>query len=290
MAFPEYEGSREDGEPIQLFLFRYGEGEDEYYAYTDATRLIIADHGAPLGEITYEPVPIQRNNIESNGTLDKSAIKVTTDIGTGLAELFRVYPPANVVNLTIFMGHIPDVDGEFGVIWAGRVVAAMRQGSELVCTGEPISTSLRRPGLRATYGIGCRHVLYGPECQANKAASTVSSTVASIDGATITLASGWEGAFDGAKFLRGMVEWETDGGSIDRRSIVRVEGDTLSLAGIPNGLAVSDQIDVVLGCNHKAYAEDGGDCQPLFNNILNYGGAGLFSPDRNPVGTFNSYY
>lgn len=290
MAFDDYEGSRDEGEPIQLFLFRYGTEAGEYYAYTDSTEEQTVDHGGSLGEITYSPVPIARNNIESNGTLDKSALKVTTDIGTDLAEIFRVYPPSSVVNLTIFMGHIDDPDDEFLAIWVGRIVAFSRQGSELVMTGEPISTSMRRPGLRAPWGRGCRHVLYGPHCTADKGAATVSTTVASIDGATVTLTAGWEGAFDGAKFLRGMVEWEAAGGSTDSRSIIRVIGDTLSLSGIPNGLAASDPIDVVLGCNHKAFAEQGGDCQTLHDRINSYGGPGLWIPDKNPIGTYNNYY
>jgi len=289
MTFAAFEDSREDGEPIQLFHFRYGEGATEYYAYTDHTEPLSIDHGGSIGVIDYEPVPIKRSDIESNGTLDKSAIKVTTDISTGLAELFRVYPPANVVSLTIRMGHIGDADEEYLVIWAGRVVAFMRQDSELQLTGEPISTSLRRPGLRATYGLGCRHVLYGEHCTADKGAATVSSTVASIDGATVTLAPGWEGAFPAVKFQRGLLEWDTPGGLIDSRMIIRVEGDTLSLSGIPNGLSVSDPVDVVLGCNHKAYAAEDGDCQPLHDRINNYGGF-LWTPDVNPIGTFNNYY
>jgi hypothetical protein len=283
VTFAAYEGSRQDGNPVQLFKFIYGVGASEYYAYTDHTDEITVD------SVTYSPVPISRGSIETNGTLDKSALKINTDIGTDLAEIFRIYPPAQVVTLIIRQGHIGDVDEEYVVVWAGRVVAAMRQGSELVLSGEPVSTSLRRPGLRAHYQYGCRHDLYGPKCQANKAAATVSSTVASIDGATITLASGWEGAFDPAKFLRGMVEWQTAGGSTDRRMIIRVSGDTLSLSGLPTGLSVSDPIDVVLGCNHKAYAEEGGDCQPLHDNIVNFGGC-RWIPLQNPIGQFNNYY
>jgi hypothetical protein len=289
MTFAAYEGSRESGQPVQLFHFRYGTGPTEYYGYTDHTEQLVVNHGPPIGTITYEPVPISRGGIESNGTLDNSALRINTDLGTDLAEIFRVYPPANVVNLTVRQGHIGDVDNEWVIIWVGRIVAASRESGELVCSGEPVSTSLRRPGLRATYGYGCRHVLYGPKCQANKAAATVSSTVASIDGATVTLASGWEGAFDGTKFLRGMVEWTGTSGSTERRMIIRVSGDTLHLSGIPNGLAVTDPIDVVLGCNHQLYAADGGDCEGLHDNVLNFGGF-RWIPTKNPIGTFNNYY
>jgi hypothetical protein len=283
MTFVAHEESREAGNPVQLFKFIYGTEVGQHYAYTDHTEELIVDG------ITYSPVPIQRSGIESNGTLDKSAIRINADIGTELAEIFRVYPPAYVVTLVIAQGHVGDVDEEFVVIWAGRVIAANRNKSELVLSAEPVSTSLRRPGLRRHYQYGCPHQLYGPKCQANKAAATVSSTVDSIAGATVTLDAGWEGAFSPAKFLGGMLEWTTDEGSIDRRTILRVSGDTLSLSGIPQGLAATDAVDVVLGCNHKAYAEDGGDCQPLHDNIVNYGGF-RWIPTKNPIGTFNNYY
>lgn len=289
MSYADYQASRDGGNPIQLFLFHYGTEPGEHYAYTDHTEEMTVDHGGAIGEIIYSPVPISRGSIESNGTLDRATLKVSTDIGTGVAELFRVYPPPYVVALTIFEGHLDDPDEEYLVTWAGRVIAAQRKGSQLEMSCEPVSTSLERPGPRAAYGYGCRHVLYGPQCQANKAAATVSTTVAAIDGATIDLAPGWEGAFDPAKFLRGMVEWAAPGGSTDRRMIIRVDGDTLSLTGLPTGLAVSDPIDVVLGCNHKAYIEDGGDCEGLHDNILNYGGE-RWIPTQNPIGKFNNYY
>ena len=37
MAFEDFEESVEQGEPVQLFLFRYGSDPSEYYAYTDYT-------------------------------------------------------------------------------------------------------------------------------------------------------------------------------------------------------------------------------------------------------------
>jgi hypothetical protein len=49
------------------------------------------------------------------------------------------------VSLIIRQGHIGDPDSEFLVIWAGRIVAAHREGGEAVLSGEPVSTSLRRP-------------------------------------------------------------------------------------------------------------------------------------------------
>jgi hypothetical protein len=283
MAFEDFEESAASGEPIQLFLFRYGSEPGEYYGYTDYNEELT------VASLVYAPVPVERDNIESDGTLDRSALKITMDIGTDLAELFRVYPPSHVVTLVIAEGHVGDPDEEFLVTWAGRIVAANRAKSGLLLTGEPVSTSMRRPGLRRHFQIGCMHQLYGPECQADKPSKTVAGTVASISGATVTLDAGWNGAFAAAKFLGGMLEWDAPGGSTARRTILRVTGNTLMLSGLPQDLAPTDAVASVLGCNHIAYAEQGGDCQPLHDNILNYGGD-LWIPLTNPIGTFNNYY
>lgn len=284
MTFANYEESRDDGGVLQAFLFRDGTQD---YAYTNHTQELTISHGAPLGDITYFPIPIQRDNINSNGTLDKSSLKIGMDIGADLAELFRVYPPSNVVTLTIFEGHADDPDSEFLAVWAGRIVTAGREGSELVVSGEPIATQLRRPGLRRNYQYGCPHALYGSQCGASKAAATVAGAVASVSGTQVTLNAGWEGAFNPAKFLRGMAEWTNDDGQTERRSIIRISGDVLTLSGIPKDLAATDSIDLVLGCNHKAFAPDG-DCQALHDNIQNFGGQ-PWIPIKNVINS-NPYY
>jgi hypothetical protein len=288
MTFAAYESSVEDGGPIQLYRFVYGTEAGEYLAYTSHTVAVTVDHGGSVGEITYAPVPVERGNIVSNGTLDKSAVRMSFDVGTDLAELFRVYPPSSVVTLTIYEGHIDDPDGEFIVVWAGRVIAASRDKSELQLSGEPVSTQLKRPGLRRHYQYGCPHALYGAPCGADKAAATVSSTVSAISGTVVTLASGWQGTFPSGKFVRGVLEWTPSGSSMQRRTILRVSGDNLTLSGIPVDLAVSDAVDVVLGCNHQAFASAGGDCEGLHDNLVNFGGQ-PWIPLKNIVNQ-NPYY
>jgi hypothetical protein len=286
MAFEDFEASRELGDPVQLFFFKFGPNLGDYYAYTDHTEEVV------YSGVTYSPIPIERDNVDANGTLDKSTIKISLDVATDLAEIFRVYPPAYVVNLIIRQGHLGDPDEEYLVIWAGRVVASHREGGQAMLDGEPISTSMRRPGLRRNYQYGCPLVLYSVgdgQCNADKASKTLSATVASLSGATVTLTAGWNGAFAAAKFLGGYVEWVNTDGLTDRRTIIRVVSNTLSLSGIPKDVSGGDTVSVILGCNHKAYAEDGGDCLPLHDNIVNYGGD-RWIPLKNPVGTYNNYY
>lgn len=272
MTFGALNSSVDQGGPIQLFRFTYGESEDQVLAYTSALETQTVDHGGSVGVVNYEPVPVERDAIVSNGTLDRSALAISLDVGTDIAELFRIYPPSSVVNLVIYEGHVDDPDGEFVVIWSGRIVSATREGSTLRLSGEPISTQLRRSGLRRHYQYGCPHALYGPQCGADKASATVTGTVASISGNVVTLEPGWEGYFDRAKFLRGTLEWTPYGGSLERRAIIKVDDDALTLSGAPLDLAATDPVDVVLGCNHRAFAEDGGDCEGLHDNIQNFGG------------------
>lgn len=274
MTYDAFETSVESGGLVQCYLFRYGTEAGEFYAYTSHTDSLIVDHGGSLGMITYTPIPIDRDKIVSNGTLDKSALSIGLDIGTDLAELFRVYPPSQVVTLTIFEGHIDDPDGEFLAVWAGRVITAGRETSELQISGEPVSTQMRRPGPRRHWQFGCPHALFSSGdglCNASKPAATVSTTVLAINGTVVTLSPGWEGSFAQAKFVRGQFEWTPTGQSIERRTIIRVSGDDLTLSGITKDLAVTDAVDIIVGCNRRAFAPDG-DCQALHNNLVNFGG------------------
>lgn len=284
MTFSILETSRHQGKPVTLYLFVYGGSlEDsppttQFFAYTDGEQAITYDG------VEYEPVPVMREEVVASGSLDKSALAIRLSRDTELATLFQVYPPIQPVTLVIRQGHFGDVDAEFLVVWSGRVLSIGREGDECVISCEPISSSMRRPGLRRHYQIGCPHVLYGAQCLADEAAATVSGTVTAIDGLDITLAGGWEGAFAQAKFLHGMVKWTNDDGGIEIRRILKVTGDVLLLGGFLRDLAVTDSVSVVLGCNHQM-----DDCLDLHDNIHSFGGC-PWIPTKNPTGLRNQYY
>ena len=293
MAFATKEASRFDGEPVTLFNFIYeGDAGDApasltTFSYTDAEQAITSDG------ITYDPVPISRGKIGASGSLDKSALSIRLPRDIPLADLFIVYPPAQVVQLIIRQGHLSDdTPGppQFLVIWSGRVLSVGREDDECVITAEPISSSMRRSGLRRSYSIGCPHALYlgHPDsggCQALEAAATETGTVDVIVGTTITLAAGWEGARAPQKFVEGMVKWTDSVGGIQARKILRVTGNDLLLSGFLRDLVVTDTVSVILGCNHL---ED--DCQNLHNVIQSYGGFPWIPVGENPVGFRNIFY
>jgi hypothetical protein len=193
-----------------------------------------------------------------------------------------------VVNVIIYQGHIQEpgdpeewTEGDqFGVIWTGRVLEASRKKNTTVLACENSEAGMKRVGLRRHYQWACPLVLYGARCKANKADATVSTTVSAISGNSLTLPTGWEGSKERADFLGGMVEWDSDEGR-EYRTIIGLSGDTLKLNATTGALAVSDDIDVVLGCPHTLAG-----CRDVHDNVVNYGGQ-PWIPLKNPVGKNN---
>jgi len=290
MPFSTYETSRQKGGPITLYLFTYGTDETAspttslIYAYTDAETSI------SYGGNTYSPIPIQRGAVNASGQLDKTTLQITLQKDASIVDQFQIYPPSTPITLVIRQGHVDDASLEFPVVWSGRVLGGGREDNEFVLACEPISSTLRRPGLRRNYQIGCPHVLYSTECGASEAAATVTGTVASTSGLTVTLNSGWNGAFTNTKFIGGKVKWLNDDGAYEIRRVLNVSSDTLTLGGYIRDLVATDSISVILGCNHQQGISDStGDCNNLHSNIQNYGGCDWI-PTQNPVGTYNNFY
>lgn len=252
-------------------LQRIGEpvGRISSYAYTDSVRPFT------FQGVTYQPVPINCGTINASGKLDKSTFEVRLPRTAGIADLFRAYPPSQPVTLIVRQGHINDEDGEFLVAWAGRVLSSKRDGNEVVFACEPTSSSLRRPGLRRSYQFGCPHALYGPGCYAVKQPQT--GEVTAINGLEVTLASGWNGSFEAAKFAQGLMEWDTPDGTKEIRRILRIDGNKVTISGMLRGLEVSDSVTMLLGC-----AQTTSDCLNLHNNIHNFGGCPTI-PVQNPL-------
>lgn len=287
MAFEPIEESRLEGEPVTLYEFIYdGVSGDSpaaksVFGYTDAEIGIIHDG------VVYEAVPISVGAINSSGSLDKNALTVRMPRDVALFDLAIVWPPAQIVTLVIRQGHLSDTQSggpEFKVVWSGRVLSIGREGDECVVTAEPISSSLRRPGMRRHWQLGCPHALYIGLCKASEPAGTRTGTVTVIDGTTISLAAGWEGSFAKAKFVEGMVKWTDDDGGTQARKILKVSGDDITLGGFLRDLVVTDTVSVILGCNHLL-----DDCEFLHFVIQDFGG-GPWIPADNPVGPINRFY
>ena len=284
MSFAGQEESIYHGEPVELFLFRYGPGPTQFHAYVDAEIDVSFDG------VTYVASPIRREAVKSSGTLDKATIKVNTDANSGVAELFRVYPPTQPVTLFIRQGHIGDPDAEFKVIWTGTVAGCSWEDSEATLSCNPVSTSMLRTGLRRHWQYGCPHALYMGDanggCRADKVAATQVTTLSAVSGSIVTLPSGWNGTRDKAKFLRGLVEWVNPEGGTERRAILKVNtaANVITMGGPIVGMEAGDTVAVILGCNQQM-----ADCADLHNNINDFGGQ-PWIPTKNPFGQTQNFY
>ena len=279
MSFSGREESRFFGKPVSLYLFQYGESASSYYGYTDAEHEITFD-----GKV-YQPVPIERGNITASGTQDKITIDISMPVDLPLSELFRVYPPSQVVTLILRQGHVDDPDQQFLVCFSGRVLSSARKKNESVFSCEPIATSLSRNGLRRNYQYGCPHVLYGTMCRANKAAATTTITPTAASGVTITLPPAWATAAQAQTYIGGMVQWVTATGDTVLRTILQVTGTNVFVVSGPLANYVAGSpVSMIKGCNHQMT-----DCSAVHSNIQNFGGQ-PWIPLKNPIGMRSQYY
>lgn len=275
--FELLQGSRSRSVPIFLYDVEFGDGE------IGRLRMTSAEAPVAFNGHTFLPSQVRHGDIATSGTLDKTTVELMTPRNNPLVELFRVYPPERVVNLIIYRGELDDQAAGFRAIWSGRVLNYAVEGIQATFSCEPIATSQRRPGLRRTYQYGCPHVLYGPQCRANKAAATVPATVTGIAGSVITLAAGWN-TTPVENYLKGLVEWETPTGTARRTILQVLDGQNLLLTGVVRELEVGGSVDVVLGCNRRM-----NHCRDLHNNLPNYGGQPWIAK-INPMGQHNVFY
>lgn len=281
MAVNDYETSRESGRPVELYKFMFGQNSVSYF-YTNAEKAITFNGDE------YIALPSEREKISTKGRGESREVTIEVPMDSAVSELFRIFPPGHVVNVIIYQGHIQEDedpgdwtdDDQFGVIWTGRVLEANRKKNSTVLTCENSEAGMKRVGLRRHWQWSCPLVLYGARCRADKAAATVTTTVAAISGNSITLTSGWEGALTKANFLGGLFEWDSTAGR-EYRTILSVSGDTVKLNATVGSLAVDDEVDVVLGCPHTLAG-----CRDVHDNIVNYGGQ-PYIPLKNPVGKNN---
>lgn len=266
MTFDALEASQADARPITLFEFQTGVSTFLRYADADET---VADGGN-----TYIAIPIDIDTISASGSLDNSETRVTVPQDAGLAELYLIYPPEIPVTLVVRIGHFGDP--EFKLAFTGTVLSCDRQASEAILACEPVTAALRRPGLRRNWQLGCPYALYKGLCTASKAAGTSVHVVQSLDSTTITLLTGWNGAFGIEKFNGGMVEWTNANGGTEVRTILRTTDTQLALSGLVRDLAALDSVNVIISCNRQM-----DDCEFIHNVIRDFGGQ-PFIPLENP--------
>ena len=267
MSYDAQEYSVEGGRPKYRVIFAYG---TEDYRYTN-DEVITADSGG-----SWIPEAITFSEFSQTNEMAKDPLNITLPRGNTFAELFLGGIPEQVVSVTVFRWHTNDVTEEYRLYWKGRIAGSTIDGDSVKLNCENIFTSLRRPGLRERYQIGCRHALYGRGCGLDKASFAVAGTATAVTGKTVTISI----AQDDNYFLGGMIEMAggifRDIASNGSTSLVLIT----PLKALEDAIATSGSQAVTLypGCNHSL-----SECTTKFNNLLNYGGC-PYIPSSNPFG------
>ncbi|MER9680855.1 phage BR0599 family protein [Mesorhizobium sp. M0184] len=302
MTFDTRESSRYSGAPITLYLIRGAENETADvplgpFAFcdgeTDIVRPILDSEGNSV-DTTFHPWPIKKSDLSHDGTLDKSDLTVSMALGSEMDTLFLAYPPSQVVNLTIFEGHVGDAVtvGNFPAVWLGRITSGAYKDNELDLSCVPVSTSIKRPGLRRNYQLGCPHALYdATSCGASKAAATVTRETVSVVRNVITMDVSLGATY--AQYVGGLLEWaNSDTGQKELRTISAVHpaGLVITVRGAGRGLAPGTTLSVIRGCNRQmSGCNQHIDSVAGGSNIRNYGGQ-PFIPLENPLSQKSQFY
>jgi len=265
MTYAAQEEGTQTGAPVELYDFAHGVSAWHYTstsaAYTDVSQ-------SP--NVAYTSASIERSGVDSSQEKARARLSLTVPRNFAIAELFRVAPPSDTVTITVRRVHRGDTASPV-VVWMGRVLGCVFEGAKATLQCEPITVSLARTGLRRVYTLSCPHVLYGTACGLAKASYDHATTVSSISGVTLTVAS--IGAFS---YAGGFVEWTNGDGNVERRFIKSHSTTTLTLMQAFAGIANSDAVTLYPGCDHTLTT-----CNTTFSNALNYGGfPGI--PTKNP--------
>lgn len=253
------------------------------YANQSKIRFTSADKPIVFEGETYDRYPVKHGRLTVSAALDRTSLDIETSRDNPMVELFRVRTPEYVVNIKILKGD--DSLSEFRNYWHGRVHNFTRVGAKVTFACEPVSTQMRRPGLRRNYQAGCPLVLYGSQCRANRVEFQYEATVNSIEDGKVVLMDGWlpEGRV-AHSFLGGLLTWQGEDGELLRQLTNNDDDNTWYLDSSSVGLESGDTVFMAMGCPHTLVA-----CRDTFNNALNYGGQ-PWIPLDNPLGPQNNFY
>ena len=257
MSYNDLEISNQDGRPIALYEFQYG---NTYWRYCTA------DEDKTINGHTYEAKAILDEGVVQGGS-DQNDLQITAQSDLPVAALFRNTQPSGKVWLTVRRWHIGDPDDETPLLWSGTVLNATSDddGASVSLSCRSLGGSYDRQGLRLAWGRSCPHVLYSEfGCKVSKALHAYEREIATVDGTSFTCVTHDEPA-EGS-FTGGFLEATRDDGSLDRKGIEVQAGNHFVVLGSTDGLEVGDTVTIYPGCPRNTTG-----CK-LFNNLPNYGG------------------
>lgn len=135
MAYNDYEVSSDDGHPIALYEFQYG---NTFWRYCTA------DEDKTLDGKTYIAKTISDEGVTQGGS-DQNDLQITMQADLPVPGLFRNKQPSGKVWLKVRRWHIGDAATETPLLWAGTVISASGVDEATVQLGcRPCTTAASR--------------------------------------------------------------------------------------------------------------------------------------------------
>ena len=274
MTYSDREKSWEDGAPVEYYDFLR---DTTHWRYNTSDRVLYRTESIEGvdTEVPYLPLSVSRERIQQGAERNKLTLSINVPRDAEVVDLWHPYPTSAPVGLTIYGGHLGEADEI--VVWIGRVVSPKFRPEVVTLLGEPTTTLARKSGQVQCWQRGCMHVLYKQGdglCNANRDDFAVPGTITSVM-ANVVKADEFA-AVDSGRLAGGYVEWVTDSGSVERRSISAHSGDAITLFYGTSEMPVGTEVVAYPGCRHNWE-----DCDAFFDNGVNYGGD-LYSPERSP--------
>jgi uncharacterized phage protein (TIGR02218 family) len=267
MTWFDDESGVETSRPREVYLFEFP---------VASYRIAAGDEDVEVDGHTYRGSPreMQVSRDEVSVAQASSATReliITIPVAHAIAQRYlrNAQPPLNL-RVTVLRKQLPSGIAE--QIWSGDVVAAEVEEHVLKLTVPSLlAETLARRMPVFVVGRQCPHVLYDANCRADSLSKTVNTSIVSVEGTVVTVASVGGNPDDWFEF--GDLRHPATGEVLEIESQV---GNVLTLQLPLVDAAPLDAVVLRPGCTH-----DISICQTKFNNRANYGG-GPATPFSNP--------
>lgn len=253
MTFAQDEGSVQSSAPREGI-------EIIFPAFTE--RIATGDQDVPINGFTYKAAPGVRGEIVVDVAGIPGSLQLTLPVGQRCVQRYlqNAIPPRQI---TVNVWRLQQVSGQVQRVWTGYWTSLSIDGNlAKVLVPARLGFELQRRLPTITVDRTCPHVLYDANCTVNRAAFVVTTTVALVEGARITLAA-TGGVPD---------QWEQFGelvhvASGERMTISSQVGAVVEMQFPIAELKDGDTVQVYAGCDHGV-----GTCHTKFLNQQNFGG------------------
>lgn len=231
-------------------------------------------HDSGTGDEVYYSIPLKRSEIEQKKEITKASVTIDIPIDHFLSVYLLTRYFEQLISMTIF----ERIGNDTNVFWKGRLANIQPSNTSLSMVFESIFTSLRRPGLRATFQRSCRFALYGKGCLIDPEDFVVEGTLSAVNSTTLTIAEA--DALPDGYFTGGMIS-AADGifsyiiNHVGDQVVLQRVGISILEAFVITGS--STPVKIYPGCDHSRLT-----CNSKFNNVLRYGGFDWI-PNKNPM-------